>query len=321
MGALELTALDYKRLFETPFTRVRLPEIKFTLRQRGVKFRASGRKRDLYDLLAADLLQPTMNDPDAALAAIKIQAIFRGWRVRQTLVRRGPAAYNRNLCNNAVDPVTMDDINDIETNQFFSYQDRDGKVYGFEVASIGALVEKGLMENPFNRLPFTEDTLRKIAACKRHSITSIKTACCEEDGPPITPEQAVRRKAFELFHNFYLLTGCFVDEEWFMALDRQGLILLYRCAFEWWRYRGGLTPVQRRQYLPPGVRVLNQLHDVWYRQALNTLKLQQTLLADFHTLITGPRAHEDRTTAVYWILSALCQVSPTAAMALPQLAQ
>ena len=51
----------------------------------------------------------------------KIQKIFRGSLQRKFNNLHGPAYKNRKLCTNNTDFITMENLNDLDINQFFSY--------------------------------------------------------------------------------------------------------------------------------------------------------------------------------------------------------
>ena len=48
----------------------------------------------------------------------------------------GPAYINRSLCTNQTDFFTMNDLKNIPINQFFSFKDQDGFIYGFNIISL-----------------------------------------------------------------------------------------------------------------------------------------------------------------------------------------
>ena len=67
--------------------------------------------------------------------AQKIQSNIRGKFVRTLNVLKGPAYKNRE-CVNDTDFLMFEKIKTIPNNQFFSYKDNDGFVYGFNICSI-----------------------------------------------------------------------------------------------------------------------------------------------------------------------------------------
>ena len=67
---------------------------------------------------------------------IKIQKLVRGVIQRTFNMLHGPAYMNRKLCTNNADFVTMEPLEDIKHNQFISFKDVDGFIYGFDIVSI-----------------------------------------------------------------------------------------------------------------------------------------------------------------------------------------
>ena len=104
---------------------------------------------------------------------IKIQKFFRSKLVRNIIDAYGPGLRNRKVCTNETDFVSMDLLTEIPYNQFFSYKDVDGIIYGFELSSIYNLVCKIMninninkeITNPYNRqnIPdFVYGNIKKI---------------------------------------------------------------------------------------------------------------------------------------------------------------
>ena len=68
--------------------------------------------------------------------AIKIQSVFRGFLVRESERLKGPAVNNRTICNNECDFNTMETVTEIPRELFFSYRDKSGFIYGFNLTSL-----------------------------------------------------------------------------------------------------------------------------------------------------------------------------------------
>jgi len=84
--------------------------------------------------------------------ARKIQKLFRGNIVRHMLRLRGDAFYNRKLCVNDSDFVTLEPLNEIEDKDFFSYTDSKSFIYGFSLTSlIQCMSSQSKLTNPYNR--------------------------------------------------------------------------------------------------------------------------------------------------------------------------
>ena len=296
--------VDIDVLRTTPFSKLRIADVKRVLRTLHVAFRANARKRDLVDGLSAALLA-TSDLPDAAVpAAVRIQAAYRGHRERRALATRGPAALHPSLCANEHDPVTLEPLAQIPTRAFFSFRDAlHGKVYGFRASSIAQLLDQCGAVNPFNRRPLDDDVVR----CARAAFAA---------APPEPEERAapldVNARAFRTVHAVNVATGCFADEAWFLELDRPELICMYRC----------LQDFVREQRLRPAEdarRLVDPLASPFQAANLplfNRRKLQTIVLDGCDALLAYPTPPE-RSTLGLWILVALCRVSYRASRDLP----
>ena len=83
--------------------------------------------------------------------SIIIQRVFRGHLVRHSIKLRGNALKSRK-CTNSTDFYTMEPIEEISMERFFSYEDNNGFMYGFDMFSLLYLYKtKGKLQNPYNR--------------------------------------------------------------------------------------------------------------------------------------------------------------------------
>ena len=80
---------------------------------------------------------------------------------RKYISYHGPALKNRLLCTNNFDFLSMEELTTIPKEQFFSYRDSDGFIYGFDILSIHSLIYKcnGIIQNPYNRKPISSETI------------------------------------------------------------------------------------------------------------------------------------------------------------------
>lgn len=96
-------------------------------------------------------------------SVIKIQKTVRMNHITTYFRNRGPAINNRKICNNHTDFVTMEPIEDIPFESFFSYEDKEGFTYGFDIISLINLIKSSRkVENPYNRSVFDDNIKRKI---------------------------------------------------------------------------------------------------------------------------------------------------------------
>lgn len=131
----------------------KLPELKSALKKYNLKI--SGKKEVLIERLET-YFKKTKN-------SITVQKLFRGWIVRYLLRLKGPAFKNRSLCVNDSDFVTMEPLNEIKNDVFYSYKDSKGFVYGFDITSLVKMLQKkNKIENPYNREKICPGTTREI---------------------------------------------------------------------------------------------------------------------------------------------------------------
>jgi hypothetical protein len=124
------------------FNKYKLPELKDALKKYNLKI--SGKKEVLIERLETYFKKHSKS--------IIIQRLFRGWIVRYLLRLKGPALKNVSLCVNDSDFVTMEPLNEMSKDVFFSYKDSKDFIYGFDITSlIQMLLKKNKIENPYNR--------------------------------------------------------------------------------------------------------------------------------------------------------------------------
>jgi len=140
----------------------KLPELKETARK--CKINISGTKQVLIERIEKQF--------DKIKKAHIIQKIFRGYIVRNSFKLRGPAFKNRSICNNDNDFVTMEPLNEIPDEYFYSYTDKQHFTYGFNIVSLVQMMKsKGKLVNPYNREKITDEITNSIISL--YTITSI----------------------------------------------------------------------------------------------------------------------------------------------------
>jgi len=131
----------------------KLPDLKAIAR--NYKLRITGTKPELIERIETYFKKNKK--------ACMIQALFRGHLVRFSIRLRGCALKERTKCINDSDFYTMDPLNEIEYNDFYSYVDKQSFIYGFSVSSLIALFKrKGHITNPYNREKLDFKTMNEI---------------------------------------------------------------------------------------------------------------------------------------------------------------
>jgi len=150
--SLELNEDNYG-LREIPIKEYKLDELKKAAKK--YRLLISGNKTALINRLQIHFKQ--------IKNAIIIQKNFRRWIVKATFSLRGPGFKNRKLCVNDTDFVTMEPLDEIPNENFFSYIDSKQFVYGFNITSIIQMIRtKGKFNNPYNREELDKATLKNI---------------------------------------------------------------------------------------------------------------------------------------------------------------
>jgi hypothetical protein len=151
---LEITFENYYK-HNLLLSNYKLPELKETARK--CKINISGTKQALIERIEKEF--------DKIKKAQIIQKIFRGSIVRNSFKLRGPAFKNRSICNNDNDFVTMEPLNEIPDEYFYSYTDKQQFTYGFNIVSLVQMLKsKGKLVNPYNREKLTPEIIRNISS-------------------------------------------------------------------------------------------------------------------------------------------------------------
>jgi hypothetical protein len=137
----------------------KLPELKHIAK--NYKLYISGNKTALIERISK-----YFNDISKT---VYIQKIFRGYLVRTSFKLRGEGFKDRKLCNNISDFYSLEPLGEIDFRLFFSYKDKNGFIYGFNIESIFvhiSKVQKSSILNPYNREKFSREVIDKIYLLK-----------------------------------------------------------------------------------------------------------------------------------------------------------
>jgi len=286
--------------------------LKHSLRENAIRFKANNKKKDLYDLLKSNLYSSFLNNIDIEKLK-KVQSHSRKWILKKILYYKGHGYFNKTICHNECDPISLESIDEIPDKHFFSYKDNDnGLIYGFNILSVYEQIKEGDTLNPYTRNEYTQETIDRI-----NKYASFLPETKEENKPKV--EMDINYRAFNIFHKFQLISKIMVDEKWLLELDRRKLIKVYTGIEDIWNFRAGLTSEMKLDYIPANVTIFNKVQDVAGFK-FSKPELIKMLLDEFEKLIIYPEG-DNKNTAIMWVLTGLVDVSPDAAMSLPQLVQ
>ena len=153
------TQLSYKQYVGgVSLQKYKIPELKHIAKSH--KLRIGGTKKVLIERIKNYFIEYGY--------AIKIQKTFRGHIVRKSFSLRGPALRKRKLCVNETDGFTLEPLDEISFELFYSYMDSNEFVYGFDLISLITLYKnKGKIVNPYTREKFSVNTLCDILTLGR----------------------------------------------------------------------------------------------------------------------------------------------------------
>jgi hypothetical protein len=256
----------------------------------------------------------------------KIQKIFRGSLQRKFNNLHGPAYKNRKLCTNNTDFITMENLNDLDINQFFSYKDVDDFIYGFDLASIFSLIymknNVKISQNPYNRNNIPIEVLINIKLLVRIGKILNKKVYLEIQDEPlnISNEKVIELRALSLFQNINAL-GNYSNSEWFLSLSRSNLIKFVRELSDIWNYRAQLSLEVKAKICPPNGTPFRNLSTPYIHTETDINNVKKVILEVLEKLVNNGIDADSKSLGAYYVLAALTLVNVDAATALPWLFQ
>ena len=275
-----------------------------------------------------ELINRIYNYLKYSLYAIKIQRLFKGNILRSYLKYAGAALKNRKLCVNDTDFASLEPLNEIPFNQFYSFSDKDNNIYGCDIISLSGLLSTTKTSisnngrqivNPYNREIIEKKTMNRFNRyLKLAKLAKIEHEI-ENEVDIIDPKKQMELKIIDLFQYINEL-GNYSDSNWFTNLPRHMMVLFIREVYDIWNYRAQLTPTIMREIVPPhGNPFMGiQLHLAQNQTNEALLKISVRII---EYLVKSGRTTENRSLGAYYVLAALTLVSEDARSALPWLFQ
>jgi len=313
-----VTIHDYNKLTENNYNLQQLKKM-----AKFYKLKLSGNKKELITRLYVFLF--------CSYYVVKIQKIFRGRLQRKFNNYFGPALKKREQCTNDTDFVTMDDLKDLKYGQFYSFKDADGRIYGFDIASIYNLIYKSTDSininkiggiNPYNRNKIPSFVMIDLKMIIRASkILKIKVNLeFETDLGNISNNKTVEMRALTLFQNIDAL-GNYSSPEWFLTLNRNQLIKFLRELSDIWNYRAQLTNETKQNICPPNGDPFRNINISYIINESDLLNIKKNILDVLEKFVNNGVDRDSKTLGAYYVLGALTLVNDSAASSLPWLFQ
>ena len=257
---------------------------------------------------------------------IKIQKVFRGYLQRKLNKTRGPAFKNRKICTNDTDFYTMDEMDEISSNQFYSYKDEDGFIYGFNIISLYNLIikEGNDVKNPYNRNEINKKIKENITCIIRLSKILKQPIEIEIKNEIVDPKKRMELKILDLFQtiNSY---GNYANSEWFSDLTGQSHVRFARELVDIWNYRAQLSHEKKNEICPPhGTPFLGTPYftNTATHIHMNNLSIETLIKYNvqiIENLVKSSIDIDNKMLGSFYVLSALTLVSQPARDAMPWL--
>ena len=258
--------------------------------------------------------------------AVKLQKYCRGHLFRKYMRFHGPALKQRSLCTNNIDFLSMEQLSDISKEQFFSYKDEDGFIYGFDILSLYNLIYKcddNVVKNPFNIKPIGQYVIDDFRTLLRLSkLFKINLVIEIADiSKEVSNKKRIELQTLTLFQNIDAL-GNYSNAEWFLTLDRLRLLKFTRELVDIWTYRAHITNETKRAICPPIGNPFSRLPKYHILQNIENIDdIRSHLLGTLERLIGSGIDKDSKCMGAYYILGALTLVNVDAATTMPWLYQ
>ena len=259
------------------------------------------------------------NHMEMVVVAQHSQRLARAWLVRRYIARKGPAIHRRDLLVNPKDFYTQESVAQISHEQFFSFADSEGQLYGFNLLSFSnlRLGSDTQLRNPYTNVVISDDAYRAARAAIRLGRILGYTVNTQIKHPASKSEEII----ISLFQEINAL-GNHTNYRWLADAPTMRLRVFCTNLHVIWKYRTGMPYAARCRICPPHGEVLPSFllsHGTTYLGSED----RETLLAEIGraclSFITKARDIEDRRLAANLLLCSLTTISRRAAVALPWL--
>ena len=233
----------------------------------------------------------------------KIQINVKKYIKKNNIKTRGEAVYKRCLCVNDSDFNTLDPLNEVKMNEFYSYTDNKKFIYGFHVDSLHELFKrkKGRIMNPYNREYFPEYVRTDII-----NLRKLKKPEIQDKQQKICIELLVKGKCVDVFGKIDIL-GYHTDINWLYNASTMTLKYFYKKLIYYWNHKLGMTNTIKNNILPSG-DVINGNTGI-VRSNMSKYKLLDKILDILNLTVSSAVDANDRNVGCILVLHALSEIS------------
>jgi hypothetical protein len=266
---------------------------------------------------------------------IVVQSLIRRKLVYMYINYKGPALYNKTKCVNETDFYTLEPLEDIELYDFFSFEDANNFLYGFDINSLLTMMKKpGIMTNPYNREKLSYDILKKASFVgKMNKILLSKKKMSFDETINMTRKDEIienmrkirndniNNRINNLFYEFDNL-GNYTTPLWISNLNIHDYLNLIRYIYDIWTYRGNMPILTKRRICPYFNPFIDGLESINMRIPANAQNIEivkRTCITIMENLVYTGINNDFKQIATLHILTAISHVSDEARNSLPYL--
>jgi hypothetical protein len=236
---------------------------------------------------------------------MKIQSIFRMYLKKY-----------RYICTNDVDVLTMNTKMEIESLYFYRfYNNLNNKYYAYDIRLLNKLIKSNYSSCPYTFRDFRDDEKDKIN--KYISILENKNISIQIKNN-LNDDEIIENKCKELFYKINMLDN-YTSHKWFFDLSPLDLIKLYISSEDIWNYRSLLSDSAKNKIIGNNYIFNVSIHML--KKIKNINKLRNILIDTFDIMISNGIDINEKKLGAILVLSALVEISPEAANAMPHLVQ
>ena len=272
-----------------------------------------------------ELLYRLYNFLKYSMFAIKIQSIFRSHVIWKFNKLKGVGLYNKKLCVNDTDFLTMENLEDIPYEQFYSFKDKDNFVYGFDICSLYNMFvhckkNKGnrLIKNPYNRKdinPSVYNNIKEIIKMSKCFNKKINVSI-KDDEDSISEEKKIEHECISLFQKMDEM-GFITNTKWFFDCDQRKLMRLIRELRDIWEYRAQISNEIKRNIFPHGNPFSGYNRAILRTKPLTVV--QKAVLNVIKKFINYSVNNEAKSLGTFYVLGSFTLVNTEAATTMPWL--
>jgi hypothetical protein len=279
------------------------------------KLKVSGNKTQLFSRIYSFLFLSDI--------VIKIQKRIRGILVRKYFKCHGPALKERGICTNTTDFLTMEPLEEISFEQFFSFKDSDGFIYGFDLQSVYNFIYKsnGSIQNPYTRNPISSGIMESFRSLLRLSRVLKINIVTDIEKIEVSDKKNIELRIVTLFQAIDAL-GNYSNPKWFMDLNQQQLIRMFRELLDIWAYRAPLTLQTKCAICPPHGNPFpsaQTMHSLFANTNID--ETRKIILSTLEKFVNSGVDRDSQCLGAYYVLGSLTLVNVEAATSLPWLYQ